>query len=46
MGPSRLFAQLEKAGRKLFEQMAQKPNHTARYGDARQFAKAEAAKPE
>jgi len=37
MGPSRLFAQLEKAGRKLFEQMAKKPNQTARYGDARKM---------
>jgi hypothetical protein len=44
--PSRLFAQLEKAGRKLFEKMATKPNQTARYGDVRQFEKAEAAKPE
>jgi hypothetical protein len=31
---------------KLFEQMAKKPNQTARYGDVRQFAKTEAAKPE
>jgi len=42
--PSKLFVQLENAGRKLFEQMAKKPNQTVRYEDARQFAKAEAAR--